>query len=76
MTVDKSGGVLSFKKSPNYEMATGGGADGTSNAYSVTVIATDADGIMSEKVVTDHEVTNVDEAWEGNPGARWLRIWG
>ena len=47
--------------SPNYEMATGGGANGTANAYSVTVIATDADSMMTEKAVTI-EVTNVDEA--------------
>ena len=59
--IDKSGGVLSFKKSPDYEMATGGGGNGTANAYSVTVIATDADGIMSRKTVAI-EVTNVDEA--------------
>ena len=48
--IDKSGGVLSFKKSPDYEMATGGGGNGTANAYSVTVIATDADGIMSRRL--------------------------
>ena len=59
--IDKSSGVLSFMKSPNYEDAKGGGADGTSNTYSVTVMATDADGIMSEKAVTV-EVTDVDEA--------------
>ena len=59
--IDKSSGVLSFMESPNYEMATGGGANGTSNTYSVTVIATDADGMMTEKAVTV-EVTNVDEA--------------
>ena len=59
--IDKSSGVLSFKKSPNYEMAMGGGASGTANAYSVTVIATDADGIAKEKTVAI-EVTNVDEA--------------
>ena len=59
--IDKSSGVLSFMESPNYEMATGGGASGTSNTYSVTVVATDADGMTSEKTVTV-EVTNVDEA--------------
>ena len=59
--IDKSGGVLSFKKSPDYEMATGGGVGGTANTYSVTVIATDADGIMNHKTVAI-EVTNVDEA--------------
>ena len=59
--IDKSGGVLSFRKSPDYEMATGGGVGGTANTYSVTVIATDADGIMNQKTVAI-EVTNVDEA--------------
>ena len=59
--IDKAGGVLSFMKPPNYEMATGGGSTGSSNTYSVMVIATDADGMMSEKAVTV-EVTNVDEA--------------
>ena len=59
--IDKSSGELSFMKSPNYEMATGGGENGTSNTYSVTVIATDADSMMTEKAVTV-EVTNVDEA--------------
>ena len=60
-----SGGVLSFKKSPNYEAATGGGpADAdppsTSNTYSVTVVATDATRKASMKEVTV-TVTNVDE---------------
>ena len=32
------------EESPDYEMATGGGAAGTSNTYTVTVIATDYDG--------------------------------
>ena len=59
--IDKSNGVLSFMKSPNYEMAMGGGASGTSNTYTVTVVATDADGVMTEKEVTV-EVTNLDEA--------------
>ena len=58
-------GVLSFKKSPNYEAATGGGpADAdppsTSNTYSVTVVATDATRKASTKEVTV-TVTNVDE---------------
>ena len=61
--IDKASGVLSFMKSPNYEMATGGGANGTSNTYSVTVVATDADSVTSEETVTV-EVTNVDEAGE------------
>ena len=58
--IDKSSGELSFKESPNYEMATGGGASGTSNTYSVTVVATDANGLMTEKAVRV-DVTNVDE---------------
>ena len=59
--IDKADGVLTFAESPDYEDAMGGGADGTSNAYAVTVIATDADGILTEKEVTV-EVTNVEEA--------------
>ena len=59
--IDKSSGVLSFKKSPNYEMATGGGEGGTAKTYTVTVVATDADGMPSEEEVTI-EVTNVEEA--------------
>ena len=58
--IDKSSGELSFMKSPNYEMATGGGADGSSSTYTVTVVATDADGQTNDKAVTI-EVTNVDE---------------
>ena len=42
--IDKSSGVLSFMESPNYEDAKGGGAEGSSSTYTVTVIATDADG--------------------------------
>ena len=37
-----AGGVLTFKRSPNYEMATGGEQNGTSNTYSVKVVATDS----------------------------------
>ena len=57
-----SGGVLAFKKSPNYEAATGGGpaTENVSNTYSVTVVATDATRKASSKVVTVN-VTNVDE---------------
>ena len=57
-----SGGALSFKKSPNYEDATGGGSEDNnrSNTYSVTVVATDATRRESTKVVTVN-VTNVDE---------------
>ena len=59
--IDKASGELSFKKSPNYEMATGGGDGGSSSTYTVTVVATDADALTSMKTVTV-EVTNVDEA--------------
>ena len=49
--IDKTDGVLSFMKKAQLRGCYGnGGADATSNTYSVTVIATDADGIMSEKV--------------------------
>ena len=50
-------GVLTFKKSPDFEMAED---DGTDNMYAVTVQATDADRRMGTKPVTV-EVTNVDE---------------
>ena len=59
--IGKDDGVLSFMESPDYEMATGGGDEGTANTYTVTVVATDADGQMSMEAVTI-EVTNVDEA--------------
>ena len=56
------GGVLSFKKSPDFEKATGGGSEPTnvSNTYSVTVEATDSTRktAMEDVTVT---VTNVDE---------------
>ena len=56
--IDKASGVLSFMKSPDYEMA----ADGdTNNQYTVAAVATDADGMTTNEVVTV-EVTNVDEA--------------
>ena len=57
-----SGGVLAFKKSPNYEAPKGGGQGTTdvSNTYSVTVVATDATHRSSMKEVTVN-VTNVDE---------------
>ena len=59
---DIDGGVLTFKKSPDYEAATGGGsADAdVSNTYSVMVVATDATRQKGEKKVTV-EVTNVNE---------------
>ena len=57
-----NGGELNFKKSPNYEDATGGGpaVEHISNTYSVTVVATDATRRASMKAVTV-TVTNVDE---------------
>ncbi len=61
LEIDKSSGELTFKKSPDYEDPKGGGASGTSNIYTVTVVATDADRVTSPKTVTI-EVTNVDEA--------------
>ena len=59
--IGKDDGVLSFMESPDYEMATGGAGQGTSNTYTVTVVATDADGQMMMEAVTI-EVTNVEEA--------------
>ena len=55
-------GVLRFAKSPNYEMATGGGPGGeaSDNMYMVTVKAMDSTGKTGEEMVTV-EVTNVDE---------------
>ena len=51
------GGVLSFAKSPNFEVATDVGTD---NTYSVTVQATDESNKVGMHEVTV-EVTNVDE---------------
>ena len=53
-------GVLTFKKSPNFEDPTGGQGD-NANTYTVEVIVTDSSGetAMLEVVVT---VTDVDEA--------------
>ena len=56
--IDKASGVLTFAEVPDYEMAAD---DDTNNEYTVTVVATDADGMTTEKVVTV-TVTNVDEA--------------
>ena len=53
-------GVLTFKKSPDYEMAMGGSA-GTSNTYEVMVKATDETRQVGMKDVMV-KVTNVDEA--------------
>ena len=60
-----SNGVLTFKKSPDYEMADNvdgvrGSQPHKDNVYEVTVQATDADRIMGTKPVTV-TVTNVDE---------------
>ena len=56
--IDKASGVLTFAEVPDYEMA----ADGdNNNEYTVTVVATDADGMTTDEVVTVN-VTNVDEA--------------
>ena len=56
--IGKASGVLTFAEVPDYEMAAD--AD-TNNVYTVTVVATDADGMMSEEAVTV-TVTNVEEA--------------
>ena len=56
--IDKASGVLTFAEVPDYE--TAGDVD-ENNEYTVTVVATDADSMTTEKVVTV-EVTNVDEA--------------
>ena len=53
------GGVLSFAKSPDYEMRMGG-SDRNSNTYSVTVQATDESNKVGMHEVTV-EVTNVEE---------------
>ena len=53
-------GVLSFKESPDYETPMGGGAEGTSNTYTVMVKATDETmNVGMETVMV--KVTNVDE---------------
>ena len=47
--IDKASGVLTFAEAPDYEMA----ADGdTNNEYTVTVVATDADGMTTNEAVT------------------------
>ena len=63
-----SAGVLTFAETPNYEASTGGGTDGTSATYSVTVVATDSsyDADVSttagkDTVEVTVNVTNVDE---------------
>ena len=53
-------GVLTFRESPDFEMAMGGGVNGTSNTYMVTVQATDETRHMGMKEVMV-KVTNVDE---------------
>ena len=55
--IGESSGVLTFAEVPNYEAA----ADNTmNNVYAVTVVATDADGMATEEMVTV-TVTNKDE---------------
>ena len=63
--VDASGfmidnGVLSFKKSPDYETPKDGGTTGTSNTYEVMVRATDETRRVASKPVMV-KVTDVDE---------------
>ena len=60
---DITGGVLTFKTSPNYEASADAGND---NTYEVTVRAADAatDGNTSEETVTV-EVTNDGRGWDG-----------
>ena len=56
--IDEASGVLTFAEVPDYEIP----ADGdTNNVYTVTVVATDADGMTTNEAVTV-TVTNVDEA--------------
>ena len=56
---DVEAGVLTFKKSPDFEDPKGGASD-NSNTYSVTVQATDETNKVGTRQVTV-EVTNVDE---------------
>ena len=56
---DIEGGMLTFKKSPDFEAPTGGASD-NSNTYSVIVQADDETGKMGTKEVTV-EVTDVNE---------------
>ena len=53
-------GVLMFKSPPNFEDPMGGGTNGTSNTYAVTVEASDGGTMMDTEEVTV-KVTNVDE---------------
>ena len=64
-------GVLSFKKSPNFEMSTGGGsaATNTSSTYTLTVKATDETRMTGPKTVMVM-VTNVDEPGKVTLSAR------
>ena len=55
--IDESSGVLTFAEVPDYEMAAD---DGSNNVYLVTVVATDADGMTTNEMVTV-TVTNKDE---------------
>ena len=60
---DITGGALTFKAKPDYENPTDTNKD---NVYEVTVRAADADGYIGTMDVKV-SVTNVDEAWNGNP---------
>ena len=53
-------GVLTFVETPDYEESTGGGVNGTSPTYEVTVVATDGSSATDTLDVTV-EVTNMDE---------------
>ena len=59
---DFTGGVLTFKASPNFEDPKDTGKD---NVYNITVVATDSDEQTDEMDVTV-TVTNVDEAGDGD----------
>ena len=54
-------GVLTFKSSPDFESPQGGGANGTSNTYEVTVQASDGGENTTAMEEVTIEVTNVEE---------------
>ena len=55
-------GVLTFKRSPDFENATGGGSNGSSNTYTVTVQASDGEEATTATRIVTVNVTNADEA--------------
>ena len=55
--IGETSGVLTFAEVPDYEAAAD---DDVNNVYTVTVVATDADGMTTDEAVTV-TVTNVDE---------------